>query len=239
MEVIPAVDIMKGRVVRLVRGNPLSVKSYESLGDPISIAKKWKTEGAQTVHIVDLDAALSLGNSATVVEEIVSSVKVLTQVGGGIRSLETPRAFLDMGVDRVILGSLVFTDQSIVKALLNEYGENRIMVALDHLNGSVMVKGWTSSTKMAVDKAVSIFSKIGVRFFLATSVERDGTMMGPDLDTLRKLSCPNTSVMAAGGIRNIEDLLTLKRLGLFGAVIGKALYEGQISLKEALKTAKE
>ncbi len=239
MEVIPAVDIMKGRVVRLVRGEPVSVKSYESLGDPVSIAKKWKAEGAQTVHIVDLDAALSFGNNATVIKEVVSSAKVLTQVGGGIRSLEAARAFLDMGVERVVLGSLAFSDQSTVRTLLNEYGENRIMVALDHLNGAVMVKGWTSSTNMAVDKAMSIFSGIGARFFLATSVERDGTMTGPDLDTLKRLSLLNAGVMAAGGIRNIEDILALKHLGLLGVVIGKALYEGQISLKEALKITKK
>ena len=113
------------------------------------------------------------------------------------------------------------------------------MVALDHLNGSVMVKGWTSSTKMAVDKAVSIFSGIGAKFFLVTSVERDGTMKGPDLDTLKELSLHNVNVIAAGGIRNIEDILALKRLGLLGVVVGKALYEGQISLKETLRITKE
>ena len=239
MEVIPAVDIMKGRVVRLVKGDPISVKSYESLGDPVSIAKKWEAEGAQTVHIIDLDAALNLGSNARVVEDVVSSVKVATQVGGGLRHLETARALLDMGVERVILGSLAFADQRAVKTLLNEYGANRVIVALDHLNGSVMVKGWTSSTEIAVDEAMLIFSRIGARFFLATSIERDGTTSGPDLDILKVLSSLNVSVMAAGGIRNVEDILALKRLGLLGVVIGRALYEGQISLKEGLKMAKE
>ena len=239
MEVIPAVDIMKGRVVRLVKGDPISAKSYESLGDPVSIAKKWEAEGAQTVHIIDLDAALNLGSNARVVEDVVSSVKVATQVGGGLRHLETARALLDMGVEKVILGSLAFADQPAVKTLLNEYGTNRVIVALDHLNGSVMVKGWTSSTEIAVDEAMLIFSKIGARLFLATSIERDGTASGPDLDILKVLSSLNVSVMAAGGIRNLEDILVLKRLGLLGVVIGRALYDGQISLKEALKMAKE
>lgn len=239
MEVIPAIDIMKGEVVRLLRGDPRSATSYKSLGDPVSFAKKWEADGAQTIHIIDLDATLGLGNNTGTIKNIVGSVKAPIQVGGGIRSLESARAFLHWGVHRIILGSLAFRDEEAVTSLLIEYGEKRIVVALDHLNGSIVVDGWTASTKVTVEEAMSRFSRVGIRLFLVTSVARDGTMAGPDLETLGRLRLSNVDVIAAGGIRNADDILSLKRLGLLGVVVGKSLYEGCFSLREALEIAKE
>ena len=238
MEVIPAVDLMKGKVVRLLRGDPKFVSSYEHLGDPVTLAKRWETEGADTIHVVDLDAALGLGTNIKVVENIVREVRVPVQVGGGIRSLNTARELLNMGVERVILGSLAFKDPSAVKALLDEFGDDRVIVALDNLEGVVMVHGWKNSTKVTVSEAITKFLRLGVSVFLVTSVVRDGTMAGPDFEALARICRVRVGVIAAGGIRSLEDLVVLRRLGVRGVVVGKALYEGMFSLGEALRTVK-
>ena len=239
MDVIPAVDIMKSKVVRLLKGDPKFAKSYESLGDPVTFAKRWETEGARTIHIVDLDAALGLGSNIGVVKDIVKAVRVPVQVGGGIRRLQMARDLFNIGVDRVILGSLAFEEPSAVKALLDEFGEKRVIIALDNLNGVVLVRGWKTSTEITVNEAASNFLRLGVKLFLVTAVGRDGTMTGPDLDTLKKICKLDAGIIAAGGIRSLEDLVALKRLSVHGVVVGKALYEDLFSLSEALRIANE
>jgi len=239
MKVIPAVDIMKGKVVRIVRGDPKSAKSYEHLGDPVTLARRWEAEGAQIIHVIDLDAALGLGSNTDVIEQIVQKTNVPIQVGGGIRSLNKARSLLDKGVYRAILGSLAFKEPSSVKALLDEFGNDRVVVALDNLDGMVMVHGWKTSARVTVDDAVMQFSTLGVNLFLVTSVARDGTMSGPDFDTLARLCRGNIAVIAAGGIGSLEDLAGLKRLGVYGVVIGKALYEDAFTLRKALRTVGE
>jgi len=235
MEVIPAVDIMKGKVVRLVRGDPRLASSYEHLGDPVSLARRWESEGARFIHVVDLDAALGMGRNLSVVELLVNSVDVPVQVGGGIRSLESARKLLSIGVERVIIGSLVFSDSSAVKTLLEEAGAKHVVIALDNREGIVMIRGWKTSAGITVDGAAEKFRKLGVKLFLVTSVARDGTLSGPDLETLSGLCRCGLDVIAAGGVRSIDDLLALKRLGVYGVVVGKALYEGRFSLSEALR----
>jgi len=239
MEVIPAVDIMKGKVVRLLKGDPKFAKPYEHLGDPVAIAKRWEAEGAAIIHVVDLDAALGLGNNIGMIEEIVKAVKVPVQVGGGIRSLDEARRIFDKGVTRVILGSLALKDPSAIRTLLEEFGENRVAVALDNLNGIVMIQGWKMSANVTVDHAVAKFSGIGVNLFFITSIARDGTLSGPDLETVALLCRQGVRVIAAGGIRSLEDLAALKRLGVYGVVVGKALYEGLFSLREALAISRD
>jgi phosphoribosylformimino-5-aminoimidazole carboxamide ribotide isomerase len=239
MKVIPAVDIMKGKVVRLLRGDPKHSESYEHLGDPVTLARRWEAEGAQIIHVIDLDAALGLGSNIEAIEEIIEGVSVPVQVGGGIRSLDKARAFFGKGIYRVILGSLAFKEPSSVEVLLDEFGQNRIAVALDNLDGVVMVHGWKTSARVTVDDAVTKFSRLGAKFFLVTSVERDGTMSGPDFQTLAGLCRRDIAVIAAGGISGLDDLVGLKRLGVHGVVIGKALYEGTFTLSKALRTVGE
>lgn len=239
MQVIPAVDVMKGEVVRLLRGDSRFAKSYRSFGDPVTVARRWEAEGAQIIHVIDLDAALGSGNNANVIEDIVKAVKVSVQVGGGIRSVDAARALLNMDADRIILGSLAFEEPSAVKAMVNEFGKDRVIVALDHLNGVVMVHGWKTHSRTAVDDAVFKFLELGVELFLVTSVARDGTMTGPDLETMARLCRHGIGVIAAGGIGSLEDLIALKRLGVCGAIVGKALYDGSFTLSEALKIVEE
>jgi len=236
MMIIPAVDLMGGKVVRLTRGDPLSKTSYEHLGDPVTVARRWESEGARLLHIVDLDATMGLGNNAEIVRTIVNSVHVPVQVGGGIRTVLVAIDYLEMGVSRIILGSLAFEDHSRVKLISDNYGSDRIAVALDNLHGKVMVEGWRVSTGLSVKDAISMFSSLGVKFFLVTSVARDGTLMGPDLAMLREVcGYRGVYIIAAGGIGSLEDLVNLQGIGVYGVVIGKAFYEGKIRLEDALE----
>jgi phosphoribosylformimino-5-aminoimidazole carboxamide ribotide isomerase len=239
MDVIPAVDLMDGRVVRLVRGDPKKMKPYEQFGDPVEVAKKWEREGADFIHVIDLDAALGRGSNLGVIGKIVKAVSKPVQVGGGIRSFEAAQKLFQTGVTRVILGSLAFKEPELLKRLLKVFGGDQVVVALDYRGDEVMVRGWKSATKLSLDAAVEKFVNLHVIFFLVTSITRDGTLTGPDYDTLVRVSNnPEINVIAAGGIGSLEDLKLLKRSGVQGVVIGKALYEGAFKLKDALEVAK-
>lgn len=227
MEIIPAVDIMRGKVVRLVRGDPSKYKSYEHLGDPLSVARRWISNGARYLHIIDLDAALGFGSNFEVIERIVKGSTVPLQVGGGIRSLDAARRYLDIGVDRVILGSLAFKSPGSISLLIEEYNPERVVVAVDHWKGKVMIKGWKEMADIMIDEAISRFSSMGIRYFLVTSIMRDGTMKGVDLNVLRELTGSfDVNLIVAGGVGSIKDLILLNRIGVYGVVIGKAIYEG-------------
>ncbi len=238
MYVIPAIDIMNGRVVRLIKGDPGNIKSYEYLGDPLSLAKRWRLEGASLIHVVDIDAALGRGENIGIIEEIVKSIKIPIQVGGGVRSIDKAIHLLDMGIERIVLGSLAFRSPNTVSQLLNDFGWRRIAVALDHLDGEVMINGWRTSTHKTLKEAIQKFLTIGVRFFLITSIQHDGMMNGPDIKNLSEILNLNANIIVSGGVRNLDDIIALKNLNIYGVIIGRALYEGLLSLREALKAAR-
>ena len=237
MQLIPAIDLMDGKIVRLTHGDPKTAKVYAQFGGPVETAKKWRAEGAGKIHIIDLDAALGMGDNLAVIAEIVESVDLPIQVGGGIRKVEAAEKLLRLGVSQVILGALAFSDPEAVTQIQQEFGAGSVIVALDNKDGKIMVEGWKTATGRGIKEALEKFTAIGVKMFLVTSITRDGTLSGPDLDTLRE-ACQylGVDVIAAGGIGGLDDLLALKRVGVAGAVIGKALYEGRFTLKEALKT---
>jgi phosphoribosylformimino-5-aminoimidazole carboxamide ribotide isomerase len=240
MEVIPAVDLMEGKVVRLRKGDPNTSKNYSIFGDPLQTAGKWEREGAKAIHIVDLDAATGRGDNLEVIAAMIHSVKVPVQVGGGIRSGGKAEDMLRIGAERVIVATLAFERTGDLKELLKKYGAGRIMVALDYLNGKVMVRGWTRATGITLENAIQRFLRLGVKLYLLTSILRDGLLIGPDYVTLRSL-VDNTEaeLYAAGGVSSLEDLIRLKETGLKGVIVGKALYEGSFSLKEAIKAAED
>lgn len=240
MEVIPAIDLMGGKVVRLSQGDPRTAKAYDYLGEPVAIAQKWEKEGANALHIVDLDAAFDKGNNLAMVSKIAKTVNLPVQVGGGIRKLETAENLLNMGIDRIILGTLAFNKPNVLTMLRNKFGGERVIVALDHRDGRVMMEGWKTSVKLELEEALKKFLHLQVKTFLITSITKDGTLKGLDFDALSKACAhPDVRIIAAGGVGSLKDLVTLKRIGVNGVVIGKALYEGLFTLKEALKIAKE
>ncbi|MEM3922199.1 MAG: 1-(5-phosphoribosyl)-5-[(5-phosphoribosylamino)methylideneamino]imidazole-4-carboxamide isomerase [Nitrososphaerota archaeon] len=237
MLVIPSIDLMDGKVVRLLRGDPRQARFYDDIGDPVTIAKTWESMGAQLIHVVDLDAALGRGDNVRIMKEIISAVKIPIQVGGGIRSIERARQLISLGAGRIVIGSLAFKDVNALEALLDEVGPERIVVALDHSMGIVMIDGWRENTGMRLREAAKMFIDMGVSFLLITSIQKDGSLTGPDIENLRKVLDLNARVMASGGIRCLEDIMVLKELGVYGVIVGRALYEGCLDLREALRIA--
>jgi phosphoribosylformimino-5-aminoimidazole carboxamide ribotide isomerase len=237
LQLIPAIDLMNGKIVRLTHGDPKTAKVYDQFGGPMETAKKWKEEGARKLHIIDLDAALGSGDNLSVIAEIAESVGLPIQVGGGIRKIEVVEKLLTIGINQVILGALAFSDPKAVTQIQQEFGPETVIVALDNRDGKIMVEGWKTPTALGVREALEKFTALGVKAFLITSITKDGTLSGPDLEMLSE-ACqyPNVEVIAAGGIGSLNDLTALKRVGVEGAVIGKALYEGRFTLKEALKS---
>ncbi|MGQ9468547.1 MAG: 1-(5-phosphoribosyl)-5-[(5-phosphoribosylamino)methylideneamino]imidazole-4-carboxamide isomerase [Nitrososphaerales archaeon] len=236
MEVIPAIDLKDGQVVRLIRGDPRLSKSYSFLGSPLSVAKIWINDGAKMIHIVDLDAALGSGNNLPIIEEMIKSLYVNFQVGGGIRSLDIAKNLFNIGVKRIIVGTMAFEDKEVLTKLLEEYGEERIVVSLDHYGREVMLKGWRVSSKFDIRDAIMSFLDLGVRFFLITSIKRDGTLTSPDFKILSEMcKIKEAKIMAAGGVSNLKHLPMLRDIGAYGVVIGKALYENKLKLKDAIK----
>ncbi len=235
MQLIPAIDLMNGKIVRLSRGDPKTAKVYDQFGGPVETAKRWRDEGAGKLHIIDLDAAFGTGNNYGVISDIAGNIALPIQVGGGIRSFETAVKLFKTEISQVILGALAFSDQSAIGKIQKWFGAESVIVALDNKDGRIMVEGWKTATALSVKEALEKFTKLGVRRFLITSIAQDGMLSGPDIQTLSE-ACkfPNAKVIAAGGIGSINDLIALKHIGVEGAVIGKALYEGRFTLKEAI-----
>lgn len=239
MKVFPAIDLMNGKVVRLTKGDPKTIKTYDHLGDPLALAKRWESEGVDGLHIVDLDATLGLGSNLGTIIKIVKETDLPIHVGGGIRSLETAENLLNSGVSKVILGTLAYKKPDVITELKKKFGDC-VIIAVDHLNGIVMIEGWTKSTKIVVQEAIRQFLKLNIKTFLLTSIAKDGTFQGVDLEVLSQAcSIKEAHIIAAGGISSLGDIAMIKRTGAYGVVIGKALYEGKISLKEAIKIAKK
>ena len=240
MQLIPAIDLMKGKIVRLTRGEAKTAKVYDQFGGPILTAKKWEEEGARKLHLIDLDAALGIGNNFYVIEQIVKNVDIPIQIGGGIRKISTAKKLLKLGVKQVILGALAFNNPKVITKIQQEFEFPTVIVALDNRKGKIMVEGWKTPTGMDLTQALKSFEELQVTTFLITSITKDGTLSGPDLENLSK-ACryPNLKIIAAGGVGSLSDLVALKRIGVEGVVIGKALYEGKFSLKEALKIGGE
>jgi phosphoribosylformimino-5-aminoimidazole carboxamide ribotide isomerase len=236
MQLIPAIDLMSGKIVRLTKGKAETAKSYEAqFGTPVQAAERWRDEGAGKLHIIDLDAAFSIGDNRGVIAEIARNISRPIQVGGGIRSYEIAEKILKTGVAQVILGSLAFSDPSVITTIQKRFGPDSVIVALDNKEGRIMVEGWQTATAMTVDEALQKYTELDVHTFLITSIAQDGMLNGPDLQTLSgAIMYSDVKVIAAGGIGSIGDLTALKEIGCEGAVIGKALYEGRFTLKEAL-----
>lgn len=237
MQLIPAIDLMSGKIVRLTKGKSETAKFYEAeFGTPLQAAERWRREGAGKLHIIDLDAAFSIGDNQAVIAEITKNISLPIQAGGGIRSYDVAERLLKLGVAQVILGSLAFSEPTVIPKILKRFGPESVIVALDNRDGRIMIEGWQTETAIAVDDALQKYTELGIHHFLITSIAQDGMLSGPDLQTLSKATlCSNAKIIAAGGIGSIGDLAALKEIGVEGAVIGKALYEGRFTLKQALE----
>jgi phosphoribosylformimino-5-aminoimidazole carboxamide ribotide isomerase len=236
MQLIPAIDLMSSKIVRLAQGEVKSAKFYDTFGSPVDAAKRWCAEGAGKLHIIDLDAAFGQGNNHYIISEVAKNIDIPIQVGGGIRSFEVAEKLFSTGITQVMLGSLAFKDFSSITRLQEKFGKDSIVVALDNKNGQVMIDGWRTATNLTLHMALDKFTALGVKRFLITSIAHDGLLSGPDFETLSQVvKHSNVKVLAAGGIGSIADLVKLREIGVEGAVIGKALYEGRFTLKAAIQ----
>ena len=236
MELIPAIDLIDGKCVRLYQGDYSKETVYSD--DPVEVALRWESMGASRIHIVDLDGARS-GNpdNLNVVKRIVRSVQVPVQMGGGVRSLDSARRIIDAGVQRVILGTVAVRDPEIVQSACAKLGSEAVVVAVDSKDGQVAVSGWTSGSDMKATELIASMMEAGVRTFLCTDISRDGTLSGPNYGLMRDLvKVAGNGVIAAGGIASVKHLRGLEDVGVGGAVIGRALYTGDIDLAEAIAT---
>ena len=235
--VIPAVDIMGGKVVRLTRGDPGTKKDYGRLGDPVFVARLWVEQGAEWVHVIDLDAALGRGKNTETIMEILKKTEAPCQVGGGIRSFDAARGMLEAGAGRIILGSMAIRSPETVETLIREYGSERIVISLDYDGGEILINGWKTWSGLDLDRAITKFKDLDVYRFLITGVERDGTLSGPDVKAIKKVA-GKAHVLAAGGIGSLRDILELREAGVEAAVVGRALYEERFTLHQAISTVK-
>lgn len=237
MLIFPAIDLYEGKAVRLYQGDYAQMTVYSD--DPASLAEKFRDCGAGQMHIVDLEGAKTGGtpNFDTVLK-IKKRGGLFCEVGGGIRDLKTVSAYLDAGIDRVILGTAAVTDPGFVEAAVGRYGE-RIAVGIDIKDGCVAIRGWTEKSEWKADDFCGRMSKIGVRTVICTDISRDGAMMGTNHDLYRKLSEKyDLNFIASGGVSTMEDVRRLASAGMYGAIIGKAYYTGAIDLAEAIGGAR-
>jgi len=237
MEVIPAIDLRDGRCVRLVQGEKGTETIYSD--EPVEMACRWEALGAPRLHMVDLDGAFTgAPQNLDVIKEVVEAVKIPVQLGGGIRSLEMVKKVLDLGVDRVILGTVAINSPELVSQCSKEFGE-RIIVGIDGRDGLVAIEGWEATVEMTVELLAQRIAKVGIQRVIFTDTRRDGTLRGPNLEATKKLAqVSGLKVIASGGVSNLDDLRAVKSLkpfGVEGIIMGKALYSGAISLQEALE----
>jgi phosphoribosylformimino-5-aminoimidazole carboxamide ribotide isomerase len=233
MKIIAAIDLMEGSVVRLVKGDPASKIKYSN--NPIETAQQWEADGADMLHVVDLDAALGTGkNNTKIISDIIKSVQIPVQVTGGIRSVEALDEMLGpKKAAKVVLGTLAFKNPDLIKQLSRRKLE-KIVISVDQINNMVMVRGWKEASGIKLADAINMFLSIGINEFLLTSVERDGTLKGPDLETLEyACSFNGAKIIASGGISSLLDIVRLRTIGCTSVILGRAIYDGKLSLSRA------
>ena len=236
MLIYPAIDLMGGQAVRLLKGDYEKKTVYSQ--DPLSVALDLKKKGAEQIHIVDLDGAKSgeTPNMETILK-IKEKTGLFCEVGGGVRSMETVERYLACGIDRVILGTAAVTDEGFAEEAVERYGD-RIAVGIDIKDGYVAVKGWTESSGIRAMDFCSRMEAIGVSAVICTDISKDGAMEGINRELYRWLSeCYFFRTIASGGVSSLDDVKALKELGIYGAIIGKAYYTGALSLEDAIEAA--
>jgi phosphoribosylformimino-5-aminoimidazole carboxamide ribotide isomerase len=238
MIVIPAVDILGGKCVRLVRGELEKSKIYYE--NPIEAAQLLETQGAELIHLIDLDAALGSGQNMRAIKKILENISVKVQVGGGIRTLEKADSLLKLGAYRVIFGTVAVQNPKLVEEAVSRFGSKSIAVAVDEKEGKAAVHGWKNSSEKDYLDLSRTFEAMGVGALIFTSISVDGTLKGPRMEKIVKLvEAVKVPVVASGGVSSLNDLVELARTGVEGVVVGTAIYEEKFTLEEALEAIKD
>ncbi len=235
MNLFPAIDLYGGKAVRLYKGNYDEMTVYND--DPVAVAKDFEACGAKYIHLVDLEGAKT-GETPNldVISRIVSETNLFAEVGGGIRSMQTIEKYISAGVSRVILGTAAVTNPSFLMAALLKYGK-AVAVGVDIRDGLVAINGWTENSALHYEEFMDKLVMLGVSTVIVTDISRDGAMKGTNRSLYAELAekFPMLNVIASGGVSSLDDVSTLNKMGIYGAIIGKAYYTGAIDLKEAVK----
>jgi len=233
MEILPAIDIIEGKCVRLFKGDYNFKTEYSA--SPLDIAQEIEKAGLSNLHLIDLEGAKE-GKVINwkAIEDITRNTELALEVGGGIRSQEQAARLFGLGVKRIIVGSLAINNIELLKQFLRAFGSDRIMVDVGFKQGAVYYKGWQEKSDVNFDDFLRNLINLGVRFILLTDIDKDGAMEGPNFmlynETVRKF--PELCVVASGGVSSSDDLLRLSKIGVWGAVVGKAMHEGKVSVSD-------
>jgi phosphoribosylformimino-5-aminoimidazole carboxamide ribotide isomerase len=238
MILFPAIDIKDNKCVRLTQGNFDQIIVYS--GDPVEMAKKWQDMGAEYLHVVDLDGAKNEGfQNRKSIEKIAKSIKIPMQTGGGVRSKERIKNLLEIGVERVIVGTMVIEQQELLTELAKIYKEH-LAVSIDALNGKVATRGWQNVGNVDSIDICKFLESIGVQTLVYTDISKDGMLLGPNFRVYEELSRKTgINIIASGGVTTLKDIQQLDNMKMYGAIIGKALYDDKLDFKEALNICKK
>ena len=239
MIIFPAIDIIGGQCVRLVKGDYATASKVAE--DPLETARKFEAAGAEWIHMVDLDGAKAgYPVNTEIYKNIAQNTNLKVEVGGGIRTLETIQAYLDLGITRVILGSVALKNPQLVADAVQRFGADRIVVGIDAKNEMVATEGWLETSEVNYIDLAKEMIKVGVKTFIFTDISKDGTLSGVNAEQLKKLAdatAGQCNIVASGGVHTIEDIRICRDLGLYGTIAGKSLYQGTLDLSEAIREA--
>lgn len=236
MNIFPAIDLVEGKAVRLFKGDYAQMTVYNE--NPLAVARDFEAAGAKYIHLVDLEGAKS-GETPNieVVKAIANQTNLFTEIGGGVRSMQTIETYLNTGVDRVILGTAAVTDEAFLNEAVATYGE-KIAVGVDIKDGFVAIKGWTEQSAYDCHTFCKKMQDLGVKTLICTDISKDGAMQGTNRELYKELSATyDMQIVASGGVSSMDDVKALRAMDLYGAIIGKAYYIGAIDLKEAIEVA--
>ena len=237
MKIFPAIDLYDKKAVRLYKGDYAQMTVYSE--NPIEVARNFEKAGAKYIHMVDLEGAKNgTTPNIDIVKDIAENTSLFVEIGGGIRSMDVVKKYLDNGVGRVILGTSAVTDEKFLLEAVNAYGE-KIAVGADVKDGYIAIKGWVEKSQYSLEEILSKMVKIGVKTIICTDISKDGAMKGTNLELYKSLNEKySLDIIASGGVSTISDISALKAMNMYGAIIGKAYYTGAIDLKEAIEVAK-
>jgi phosphoribosylformimino-5-aminoimidazole carboxamide ribotide isomerase len=237
MNIFPAIDLFDKKAVRLFKGDYQQMTVYSE--NPIEVARDFEAKGAKFIHMVDLEGAKDgTTPNLEIVKEIAENTGLFVEIGGGIRSMETVEKYLSSGVSRVILGTAVVTDEAFLREAVSKYGE-KIAVGADVKDGYIAIKGWLEKSEFTLDAFFEKMKGLGVKTVICTDISKDGAMKGTNLQLYSQLSQKySVDIVASGGVSSMEDIIQLRKMELYGAIIGKAYYTGAIDLAEAIEVAK-
>lgn len=234
--IFPAIDLKNGQSVRLYQGDYQAVTTINE--EPIQQALEINKAGIKQLHLVDLDGAKSgQPENLPMIKQIRQNFRGFLELGGGIRTYQIAQQYLNLGIDRIVIGSAALKNPQLVKQLLDDFGSQKIAIGIDGKNGQVATEGWLEQSDVKMTSLISKMNEFGAENFIVTDVSRDGAMQGPNLDLLTNLreEIPQVNLISSGGIRNVEDLKALQKMGIEESIIGKALFEKTISLSQILE----